>query len=221
MASGVYCWYNTVNEKIYIGSSKDIEGRKLGHEKHLREGRHGNKHLQAAWNCYSEAVFLFVILLETDDLIAQEQHYIDMMKATDSEYGYNICPIAYSTSGCTMSEESRAKISASLTGKRHSEELKAKLSIALKGRKKSEETIANMKEGWKNREHAMSEEQKIKISSTLKGNKNCAGRKLSPETKAKIGLAQRRTQLAVKVKSIAKFTKEMAEALLTAMGVKH
>ena len=112
MNSGVYQIKNIVNNKIYIGSSKNIKKRFGNHKWSLRKLRHDNILLQNSWNKYGENVFEFSILevCEIHILIEREQYYLDLHKPFDRMVGYNLCPIAYSTSGYKYSEESKEKI---------------------------------------------------------------------------------------------------------------
>lgn len=88
---GVYKITNTVNGKFYVGSSKDIKGRWYQHKKKLREGIHGNLHLQNAWNLYGEDSFKFEIVEECDSAMQfeREQYYLDSLNPFDDN-GYNI-----------------------------------------------------------------------------------------------------------------------------------
>ena len=51
---GVYKIVNTVNGKIYIGSSKNIDRRWNEHIRVLELNAHNNQHLQNAWNKYGK-----------------------------------------------------------------------------------------------------------------------------------------------------------------------
>ena len=63
MNSGIYKITNLVNDKFYIGSSKDLERRKKEHFNHLRKNKHCNSHLQRSWNKYGEENFKFEVCL--------------------------------------------------------------------------------------------------------------------------------------------------------------
>lgn len=80
--SGVYCIFNSINGKKYVGSSKNIYCRWQKHRALLRKGTHWNGHLQNAWNKYGEEAFKFIVLLKCKetDLLAKEQSYIDSLK---------------------------------------------------------------------------------------------------------------------------------------------
>lgn len=59
---GIYAIENTVNNKIYIGSSKDINKRIIQHKFNLSNNNHHNPDLQADWNCYGSDNFIFYFL---------------------------------------------------------------------------------------------------------------------------------------------------------------
>lgn len=80
--SGVYCILNILNNKKYIGSSKNIYSRWFKHRANLRGNYHPNSYLQNAWNKYGEENFHFLILTKCSEesLLEMEQSYIDKMK---------------------------------------------------------------------------------------------------------------------------------------------
>ncbi|MGL4426053.1 MAG: GIY-YIG nuclease family protein [Cetobacterium sp.] len=80
MTIGIYSIVNLKNKKIYIGSSKHVEGRWSQHHSELRGGYHPNKHLQNSWNKYGEELFSFELMEETniESLLSREQSYIDL-----------------------------------------------------------------------------------------------------------------------------------------------
>ncbi len=88
---GVYKITNMVNNKIYIGSSKDVKLRWYQHRIKLNDNQHGNAHLQNAWNKYSEENFMFEIIEECDPELQfeREQHYLNLLNPFDDN-GYNI-----------------------------------------------------------------------------------------------------------------------------------
>lgn len=79
--SGVYCLINIINNKRYIGSSKNIYQRLLKHRSLLRKNKHENVKLQNSWNKYQEDKFNFYILefCNENDLLVKEQHYINTL----------------------------------------------------------------------------------------------------------------------------------------------
>lgn len=211
--SGIYAIVNNTNGKRYVGSTTEFRNRWRHHRADLRGNRHGNKHLQAAWNLYGEKAFEFIIVeyVAPDALLDVEQKHLD-----GNGDGYNIAIVAgASNRGRQLSEEHRVKIALAGTGRKHSEESKAKMSAVkkewwaaneayklseehkaklraahkrrraagIKPRKCSEET--KRKIGAANRGHKWSQEQKARLSMALKG------RKFSDEHRAKIGAAQK------------------------------
>lgn len=82
MKSGIYKIVNIKNNKIYIGSSKNIENRWKEHTTSLRRNKHINCILQRAWNKYGEDSFEFQTLenCSQEQLFEREQYYIDELK---------------------------------------------------------------------------------------------------------------------------------------------
>lgn len=138
MESGVYMIKNLVNNKTYIGSSKNMNKRWVGHKRLLNNKKHKNKHLCNAWHKYGENNFNFSVIeyIELENLIMKEQQYIDNYNATDNNFGYNIVPNAGSNLGWKPSEKTRKRMSESAKKKPPvSNETRKKLSIARKGNK--------------------------------------------------------------------------------------
>lgn len=92
--TGIYCIRNTIDNKVYVGSSCDIENRWKNHIWLLKNGFHHSSHLQNAWNKYDSNSFSFEILEELSDnkevLISREQYWIDKFASYNPENGYNI-----------------------------------------------------------------------------------------------------------------------------------
>ena len=60
--AGVFQVKNTVNGKVLLGSSLNIEGPLNSHKFMLTIGQHRNKALQKEWNEYGPDAFVFEIL---------------------------------------------------------------------------------------------------------------------------------------------------------------
>lgn len=108
--SGIYSITNVINKKIYIGSSSNIDGRWLKHRSDLRLNKHNSSYLQHSWNKYGEQAFKFKFLEETNNLILQEQYYMDKFKSYNKNFGYNICPKARTCAGRSLSEMHKKRI---------------------------------------------------------------------------------------------------------------
>lgn len=110
---GVYKIENIINNKVYIGSSQDVKDRWNQHKRQLKKNEHHSILLQRSWNKNSEYDFKFSIIIECEvkDLLKNEQYWMDYYKSYNSSNGYNILPIAGSTVGREVSQETRLKIS--------------------------------------------------------------------------------------------------------------
>ena len=115
MASGVYKIVNKVNDKVYIGSAKDLRERERGHWEGLRKGKHHSVLLQRAYEKYGPESFIFEVLSVVkkptrEKLEMQEQYWMDRLKAYSKRFGYNICRKAYSRLGMKHSEATKKKL---------------------------------------------------------------------------------------------------------------
>lgn len=174
----------TANGKFYIGSTVNKAQRWARHRKDLREGKHPNKSMQAAWTKYGEVAFLFEVLEDVDtavDLLLAEQKYLDQHAGKD--YCFNWAKFAGAPMrgrsgaetpnfGKSVPEEVRSKISQSLTGEKHPNW----------GRQLSESTrqkiqATNLAYPHKERRHTPEAIAKIAAASR--------GRPVSAETRAK------------------------------------
>jgi group I intron endonuclease len=118
---GVYCIRNTVNGKVYIGSSKNCYHRVRGqHYDKLARGCHTNRHLQAAWNKYGRESFesFCVEICDCDMLSQREQYWIDSLRCLDPAVGYNQNPLAERRK---YTEEQKASVSIKNLGRQRRE----------------------------------------------------------------------------------------------------
>jgi len=168
---GIYCIKNIVNDKVYIGSSVDIEKRKREHFNDLLKNNHGNIHLQRSYNKYGIEFFEFSILEECKkkSLLEREGFFMGHYKSLARKCGYNI-EIA---TRHFLSEETKQKLREAHLGKKLSDETKKKLSKALMGNT----NLAG---------HKHTKSTKAKISKSLLGNTRTLGYKHTAESKKKM-----------------------------------
>lgn len=183
---GVYCILNLANQRHYIGSSENLNGRMREHFNALKRGAHKNRKLQNAWNKYGSDAFRFDVIevIPSGDIVSAEQSWIDQTLPF-----YNLRRTAESNLGFKHSDETKAKISRAHVGKSLTDECKAKISTAMTGK-------------------TLSDEVRIKVGNARRGKKH------SEETKAKIGAsrvgvryseeARRKISEAAKVREAAK-----------------
>jgi group I intron endonuclease len=98
--AGIFQVKNTVNGKVLLGSSLNLEGPLNSHKFMLTIGQHRNEALQKEWNEYGPDKFIFEIL-ETvkvkddpnfnlaDELTLLEQIWLEKLQPVGAR-GYNI-----------------------------------------------------------------------------------------------------------------------------------
>lgn len=195
--SGIYKITCTATGKFYIGSAKDIRHRLARHKSDLGRNVHHNTLLQRAVNKYGKDMFEFEILEFVDDtesLLQREQHYLDTLNPCDINIGFNLAIEAGSKLGVPTTEETKAKISKTLTGRKHTEETKLKMSGAHKGKKLSEEHYNKWQAGKakyvEKYGHPLLGKKKSK-ESIEKWRESIKDYKITEETRAKMSLKQK------------------------------
>jgi len=98
MKSGIYQIRDLCNNKVYIGSTRNLRSRELEHWRSLRNGKHHSPILQNAYCKYGKDVFIFEVLelVTISELLEREQYYIDTHQpeynirkyVTDQRVGY-------------------------------------------------------------------------------------------------------------------------------------
>lgn len=92
--SGIYAIKNIVNNKIYVGKSKDLRNRILQHRHELLNNEHINLLLQSDFDKYGIKNFKFKILeINNIDLLHNEKVWIKKYDSDNIENGYNIVGI--------------------------------------------------------------------------------------------------------------------------------
>lgn len=141
-----------VNGKIYVGSAKNFYRR---HGSYGRDVKQQTKRrpIIRAMREYGFEQFEFSVLERVDNhfcLIIREQWWIDLLEPF-GDRGYNAAPVAGSTLGRQMADETKAKLRKANLGKKPSVETLEKMKLASLGRKHSEEAKKRMSEIQKTR----------------------------------------------------------------------
>ena len=133
---GIYTIINTLNNKVYIGYSKNINARLKGHLNSLRRGNHDNERLQRSFNKYGEDKFRFEVLEECDTiyLISQEHYWCNILKCHNDKFGYNILPTHPDKLSSSHSTETKRKISKANLGRRQTPEHTEKVASQRRGK---------------------------------------------------------------------------------------
>ena len=178
----------TTNGKFYIGSTVNKIRRWSRHRRDLRQNKHPNPHMQAAWNVHGEEAFLFEVIEEVAndaELMLVEQRHLDEHHGKPECFNWNKYADAPMRGkkgpetprwGQPVSEETRAKISAGLSGENHPNWGKS-----LPSDTKEKIRASNLLAGHTERRHTP--EAKAKIAAASKG------RPVSLETRYKRSVA--------------------------------
>ena len=182
MARGIYKIINVVNNKFYVGSAVNLKRRKARHFSELRNGKHSNGKLQAAWQKYGEKAFVFVVvedLSENADLLAAENVWLK--EHVGKEYCYNIGVDATAPTLGWSGEKSPT------WGYKHTPEAIAAITAASTGRAQDPDTIRRKTQHLIGK--PKSAEVRAKISATLTGEGNFWYGKKRPDHGAKVSKA--------------------------------
>ncbi|MFR4451612.1 MAG: GIY-YIG nuclease family protein [Ruminococcus sp.] len=87
---GIYAIQNIVNNKYYVGQTKDFDQRWRQHSSRLLANKHENYHLQNAWNKYGADNFVFSIIEECASEIRDEREMFWIKEKDSFDNGYNL-----------------------------------------------------------------------------------------------------------------------------------
>lgn len=92
LKSGIYKITNVINNKVYIGQSKNIKQRISGHFNKLKNLNHNNIYLQRAYNKYGINTFSVEVLCycNIEKLSIKESFYIKKYNSFKRNFGYNL-----------------------------------------------------------------------------------------------------------------------------------
>ncbi len=137
--SGIYRIVNSITLKVYVGSAVNLSRRLREHLKMLRAGTHHSQRLQRSFDKWGEGAFEFEVieLAERDRLLEREQAAIDLHRAADHSFGYNICVTAGSNLGRKFGIETRERIRKARVGTTATEATRLAMSAASAGKPKT------------------------------------------------------------------------------------
>jgi group I intron endonuclease len=92
---GIYCIKNKINNKVYVGKSKNIYKRIISHISDLnKDNKRANRYLKSSWDKYGRDNFEYDVLEfmeENEELVAgRELFWIEKLKSSDRMFGYNL-----------------------------------------------------------------------------------------------------------------------------------
>ena len=115
--SGIYVIQNNINQKKYVGKSRNIYSRIKQHVTSLNtKCKDENRHLINSWHKYGREAFTYYVIEyifdENNDVLEKllaerELYWINTLETTDRENGYNLR--VDSDSKCIVCEETREK----------------------------------------------------------------------------------------------------------------
>ncbi|MFA5049167.1 MAG: NUMOD3 domain-containing DNA-binding protein [Patescibacteria group bacterium] len=199
--AGLYRIKNKINNKVYYGSSINVESRILDHKFGIRS----NIYLQRSITKYGINNFTFEILVYCDieNLLMLEQILLNLVRIVreDGTYGeinqklsFNLCPVAGNSLGFKHTEETKYKLSIDRIGekspwfgKKHSDKTKEKMSKnnAMKNPEVAKKASLRMiGDGNPNFGKHLDETHRNKISDAL------VGREFSEEHKKNLSIAE-------------------------------
>ena len=172
--------------KVYIGKSVNIRVRLNAHKNYKHDCKSKsylkNAILKYGWNSFTVEILElfenFDKLKDNQNLLIREAYYIELVDASNKEYGYNLCKFSTDRTGIPMSDQARDKLRKARLGTRMSEETKEKLRNGRVGKKFSEEHKRKLREARAN--NPMSEDHKEKLR------KANVGKIMSDDTKEKL-----------------------------------
>lgn len=176
MKEPIICIYKItciINNRIYVGQTKNFKNRKMFHLYNLKKQAHCNRYLQNDYNIYGKQNLKFEVLEECkeENLLEKETYWINYFGGKNSLTTYNLIDL----NGASIDSKSYRKvlIDAGIINKNLSEETKLKISRSHKGKKASLESKIKCSNTLKDR--IFSKETREKISQNRKN--KCTGNK--------------------------------------------
>lgn len=184
MTYGIYCIEHIDSGRKYIGKSKNIEARLKKHRYVLARkslSREANRYLWACVHKYGIDSFKFYVVEEVtpqdDNLLAdREVFWMDALNTLDRAFGFNLR--RDSSSGVTVSEETKRLISESKRGEKHPNF----------GKHRSAETIENIRNATVGKKRSDESKERMRIARSGEKNHNF-NKKFSDKHRERIRLA--------------------------------
>lgn len=181
--SGIYYMQTTNNDKVYIGSAKNIYTRLTGHLSSLQKTNHHSFLLQDHYCEFGFKYFNIGVLeyvSELTDLTIREQYYFDLCGAQELISGlnkhfcdltYNVSPTANSQLGFKHSEKSKAQMSKVRKERKPPSWNKGMIGI-LKRDQETKDKISNTLKGFKRGKFSEEHRKKLSESAKKRGPRN-------------------------------------------------
>ena len=121
--SGIYKMTNTVNNKVYIGKSRNMHQRFIDYVGDIRKGK--KRFILDAIRKYGWEAFRLEIIelyptreIPNDYLLDREAFWIKIYQAAKRGIGYNLCEYSRDRGGIPLTEEHKKKIGAANAGRK-------------------------------------------------------------------------------------------------------
>lgn len=146
---GIYLIKSLIQNKVYIGKTKNFVKRRWTHLNELNKGIHKNYYLQKSWNKYGKDNFIFEFIKATnlENLCKEEIEFIIEYNSFIPN-GFNLTK---GGEGGTMPPEIIEKVRIKNLGKKRSQKTKDLISAGNKGRKRTIEQRLNLSKIFKGR----------------------------------------------------------------------
>ena len=136
----VYCHINKINNKKYIGITKNIKNRwranGAGYYNYKKDSQH-QSYFYNAIQKYGWDNFQHIILLKNltfEEACQYQKKYIKDLNLQDEKYGYNMTSGGEGTPNRIVTDETKEKLSQANLGKKLSVQTKEKISQSLQDR---------------------------------------------------------------------------------------
>lgn len=167
MSFHVYLIHNVLNNKVYVGKTKDPAKRWRKHMETALSSRKDHKfYLHHALKKYGTDNFVFTVIQQFSTEAEQdlaEKYWIQYFNSRDSKFGYNLTDGGEGCVGRILSQSTKNKISETLKGHDVPEKTREKIGDSLTGFRRSQEFKNKVSQGMMGRVLSDSSRQKIGV----------------------------------------------------------